>query len=458
MSVLIEPEIGGWGAARHLPSRLRRLRRSARGAVTIWMVFWSVAFLLLGGVAVDGAKAWRIRAALQAAADAASHAGAMALPAGDVAAARSAAIARAEEILPPAEFGTVLTEADVEIGRWDSETRTLLADGTPDTVRVRVARTGAGGNAEPTMLLRLGGIMGWDVAVSSTARATGGPNDDEDSCWRNGLIARGVVDSQSNNVYRKVCIHGQAGVKVSSNSSFSDNTVVSMPDLALFQMPASGFSTNAGLEDALQEAERDPWIVDYVDEMIYHIRDNSSTIWIPNQLFNPRNAAPGATYWVYCTGSGGTMTIPQNITLTDTVILTNCAVRFRKSVVLINTLIGTTGDRMAGADGAMVAEDGDTTITGTSELRLGMPDGCTPGGGARLLIDGDFKNPAKLRINGSQIIASGDVDIAAQGESIEGLSVYAGGDIDITSNNYFALCDQVDFDLPAVETRISLVQ
>ena len=437
---------------------LRRLRRAVRGGVTVWMVFWSVAFLLLGGIAVDGAKAWRMRTALQAVADASSHAGAMLLPAGDLDAVARAAIDRATALMPPERFGTVLRAEDVEIGRWDNAAQTLLlSDPAPDTVRVRLSRTEAGGNPEPTMMLRLGGMLGWDVSVSSTARARG-ESKEPDSCWRNGLIARGVVDSQSNNVYRKVCIHGEAGVKVSSNSSFSDNTVVSMPDLGLLQLPASGFDSNVGLAESLQTAERDPWIVDYVDEMIYAIRDNSPTVWVPNGLFDPRSAAAGAVYWVYCVGSGGTLDIPPDTTLRDTTILTNCAIRFRKSVVLINTLIGTTGDRMGGADGAVVAVDDTTTVSGTQELRLGLKDGCTPGGGARLLIDGDFKNPAKLRINGSQIIASGDVDIAAQGESIEGLSVYAGGDIDITSNNFFALCDQVDFDLPAVEIRISLVE
>ena len=447
-------------AARRRGRAWRRLRRSTRGAITAWMLLWTVGFLMLGGVAVDGAKAWRMRAALQAVADASAHAGSMMLGPGGEAAAKAAALTRAEMLLPPDTYGNVLRSEDVEVGRWDPETRNLLADGVPDTVRVTLRRSGAGGNAEPTVLLKLAGLMSWDVSASSAARNGGEAGEGgTDSCWENGLIARGVVDIQSNNVLRKLCVHGQQGVSVNNNNVFDAQTIVSMPDPEMLTMPSSGFSHNPGLREALRTADRDPWIVDHIDDIIYGIRDAAaSVIWIDNAVFDITDAVSGPVYWVYCTGNGGTMTVPPGTVLEDLVVLTNCAINFRRTVTLINTLIGTTGDRIADAEAAVEAvEDATTTVTGGQELYLGLPDNCAPGGGSRLLIDGDFKNPAQLRVNGSQIIASGDIEVSAQGESIEGISFIAGGDIDLTSNNVFGLCDQVDFRLPVAARKVSLV-
>lgn len=447
-------------AARRRGRAWRRLRRSARGAITAWMLVWTVGFLMLGGVAVDGAKAWRMHAALQAVADASAHAGSMMLGPGGAPAARAAALTRAEMLLPPATYGRVLRPEDVEVGRWDPQTRRLRADGVPDTVRVTLHRSGAGGNAEPTVLLKLAGLMSWDVSASAAARNGGEAGDGgTDSCWENGLIARGIVDIQSNNVLRKLCIHGQQGVTVNNNNLFEAETIVSMPDPDMLKMPGSGFGHNPGLKEALRTADRDPWIVDHIDDVIYGIRDAApSVIWIDNNAFDVTAAAPGSVHWVHCTGDGGTLSVPMGSVLEDLVVLTNCAIRFHRTVTLINTLIGTTGDRIADAAAAVEAVVGDTTtVTGAQLLHLGLPDNCAPGGGSRLLIDGDFRNPAQLRVNGSQIIASGDIEVAAQGESIEGISFIAGGDIDLTSNNVFGLCDQVDFRLPVAARKVSLV-
>ncbi|MGM0586633.1 MAG: pilus assembly protein TadG-related protein [Pseudomonadota bacterium] len=448
------------------PSRRRRaLARDERGAVTIWMVFWTIGFLLLGGVALDAANAWRVRAALQAAADATAHAAALTLRTEGERAARDRAQAYAREILPADAYGDVLKSADIEFGIWDAESRALVDAKNPDTVRVTLRRSDTNDNAEPTYLLRLAGLMDWDVSASSAAKGVSAPGGgdlggDENACWRNGLVARGVVDVQSNNVLRNLCVHGEQGVSVNNGNDWTENVTVSMPDLALLDTPSSDIDyQNPGLSDSLLEAENDPYIVDHVDEMIYSIIDQNAerVIRIDNALFEPDDATPGWIYWVYCVGNGGTMTVPKDSVLRDVTILTNCAIRFKKSVTLVNTLLGTTGDRIEeGQEAAeavdssttVVVEDETTTTYGSNELRLGLADGCDAGGGARLLIDGDFRNPAKLRVNGSQIIASGDVEVAAQGESIDGVSVLAGGNIDLSSNNTFGACLDTDFDVP----------
>lgn len=462
------PEKDGPMTHTHDSCRRRRagaLARDERGAVTIWMVFWTIGFLLLGGVAVDAANAWRVRAALQAAADATAHAAALTLRTEGERAARDRAHAYAREVLPADAYGDVLKSADIDFGIWDADSRTLVDAKNPDTVRVTLRRSGSNGNAEPTYLLRLAGLMDWDVSATSAAKSVSppgaeDPGGDENACWRNGLVARGVVDVQSNNIMRNLCVHGEQGVSVNNDNDWTENVTVSMPDLALLDTPSNDIDQkNPGLKDALLEAENDPYIVDHVDEMIYSIIEQNSerVVRIDNAIFEIDDTSPGWVYWVYCVGDGGTLTIPQDSVLRDVAILTNCAIRFKKSVTLVNTLLGTTGDRIEeGQEAAeavdssttVVVEDETTTTYGSNELRLGLADGCDAGGGARLLIDGDFRNPAKLRINGSQIIASGDVEVAAQGESIDGISVLAGGNIDLSSNNEFGGCLDTDFDVP----------
>jgi Flp pilus assembly protein TadG len=446
----------------------RDLARDARGAVTIWMVAWSVAFLLLGGLAVDGANAWRTRAALQAVADATAQAAAVKLQESGEEVARAHAVAVASDLMPTSAYGSVLKSADVKIGAWDTVTGGIVANAAqPDAVRVTLRRADANKNPEPAYFLRLAGFTDWDVAASSTARIAPGDTTGTQPCWRHGLVARNVIDISSNNEFYNICLHAENYVNVQNNNIWGNPVAVSMPDLNLLQLPSSDIdSHNPGLRDALLEAENDPWIVDYVDEMIYSIRDNNSTIWIDNDLFDITSASPGVVYWVYCLGSGGVLQVPKDTVLEDMVVLTNCAIRFKKSVALVNTLMGTTGDYIEpGAEAAEAIDsstevivDDTTLISGSNELVLGKPDGCTAGGGARLLIDGDFHNPAKLRVHGSQIIATGSVEVAAQVDAINGISVLAGHNIEVTSNSIFANCDQTDFPVPTSQVAVSMVE
>jgi hypothetical protein len=442
--------------------------RDESGAATVWMAFWAAAFLMLGGVAVDSASAWRARAALQAVADATAHAAAVRLQRDGEEAAVQEALTYAGELLPVDAYGEVLNRDDVQIGAWDADSGQLVASAAPDAVRVTLRRSDANGNPEPTYLLRLAGHFGWDIAASATARSADGGGGSGDPCWRQGLIARGIVNISSNNTFRNLCVHAEEYVDVQNQNEWLEDMTVSMPDLTQLRLPSSDMDEkNPGLAAALLEASNDPWVVDYVDEMIYAIRDANPAVWIDNALFDPADAQPGVVYWVYCVGDGGVMTVDKDTVLRDVAILTNCAIKFKKSVVLINTLMGTTGDRIEpGADGVeavdstttVVVDDSTTTIYGANELHVGLDDDCAPGGGSRLLIDGDFHNPAKLRVYGSQIIATGDVEIAAGGDAVDGISVLAGGDIEITSNSTFGFCTEQDFTVPSTTTAVSMVE
>lgn len=415
-----------------------RLAKNEAGGATLWMTFWMIAFMMIGGVAVDTAKAWRMEVMLRATADAAAHAAVIDLVTEGETAARETALAFAADMLPAADFGAVLAPEDIEFGRWDPEIRVFSAAESPDSVRVTLRRGGANGNGEPTTLLRLVGQTEWDIFVTSVARIVSGPPapPDTDPCWLSGLVSRQVVRARSNNLFSDVCIHGELGVSFRNNNEFGGETLVTMPTLDLLDLPGSGFTRNVGLADRLAVDSNDPWIVDHIDDMIQEMRVDANAVEAPASSFDPSTLAQGVTYWFEC-ASDGVLTIPQNAVLDGLVILTNCAIEFRKDVVLIDTTIGTTGDR-AGAG---------HTVHTPSGLNIGAPDGCTPGGGSRLLIDGTFHSAAKLRMNGSQIIASGAVKLAAQARGLDGFSVLSGEDIDVTSNNGFGGCRQVDFSI-----------
>jgi hypothetical protein len=415
----------------------RRLARDESGGATIWMLFWTFGFLMLGGVAVDTAKAWRMEVMLRAAADAAAHAAVIDLVTSGQDAARDTAIGYTEAMLPRDRYGEVLKPGDVEFGAWDPVARRFEPADEPNSVRVTLRRSEANGNGEPTTLLRLVGHFDWDLDAQSVARIVmGTPEQPEtNDCWNNGMISRQFVRTRSNNVFSDVCIHGETGVGFRNNNDFVRATLVSMPNLGMLDLPGSGFKRNWGLEDRLTERENDPWIVDYVDEMIEELRVDGMAVEMTVGEFDLSAIEPGVTYWIEC-GSSGTLTIPKDAVLEDMILLTDCAVDFSQGVVLIDTTIGTTGDA-ASASGH--------TVSTPAGLMLGIDDDCTPGGGARLLIDGTFHSAAKLRMNGSQIIASGSVKLAAQARGLDGFSVLAGGDIDVTSNNGFGACHQVDF-------------
>jgi Flp pilus assembly protein TadG len=148
--------------------RLCRFWRDERGAGTVFMVAMLPAFLVIAGLAIDAANAFRTRAILQGAADAASLAATLALP--DTNAATAAAVNYAQMNLP--NSGAVLAAADVESGHWDAATHTFTKGAVPlNSVRVTTRMTAAGGNALPTTFLNLIGVDHWDISTQAVSVA-----------------------------------------------------------------------------------------------------------------------------------------------------------------------------------------------------------------------------------------------------------------------------------------------
>ena len=96
--------------------------------MAVMMAFGMCAMLGAAALAVDYAQALTARQFLSNAATAAALAAASRLP--DIEAARETALEYVEKNLPREKYGTVLRAEDIDVGTWDSETRTFTsADG-----------------------------------------------------------------------------------------------------------------------------------------------------------------------------------------------------------------------------------------------------------------------------------------------------------------------------------------
>jgi Flp pilus assembly protein TadG len=419
--------------------------RDESGVVTTWALGWTIAFLIIGGLTIDAGNAWRMRVMLQATADAAALAGAIELSMVSDEDARVEAIRVAGLNLPEG----VLVDADISSGKWDMDDRTLDGAATlKDAVQVVTRRSSTTENPLPTYVLKLIGIGTWNVETRAVAQRF------VPGCIRSGLIARGRVEVSSNNDFLNgICVHGQGGVKISSNNYFDESVQVTMPDLGLLQLPNSGFETNEGLANALGEDWIDPKIVDHVNEIVSALGNPASSrqpsyvdpaqaaIAMNRTAFNNASSfTPGRVYVVTCPSN---QQIDADVSLDQVVIVTNCRVNVAGGTSFVNSIIAS-------------SSTSSNAFTGNSASRLGADDDCTPGGGAVFITAGSMHFAGNMQIYGSQLIAAGDIGVAAQEDGIEGVSMQTGGDINLTSLSSFGLCND-DADLTLFEDYYRLV-
>lgn len=130
------------------------LARNRKGAIAMIAAMAAPAMIGTAALAIDFGSWYYAQGKLQAAADSAALAGLQVIerPAEVPDIARSYA---ANNV--PADYGTVVTAADVVVGIWNPDTRTFTPGSTPDTnaVRVTAVRSGARGNQVNTILAHM---------------------------------------------------------------------------------------------------------------------------------------------------------------------------------------------------------------------------------------------------------------------------------------------------------------
>ena len=414
-----------------LTNLVQRWKNDERGGVAIFGLYIFMTILIMAGLAIDMSHLVNDRTKLQIAADTAAHAALYNRDTKSADESKLAALAIANAAMPSVRYGDVLTLQDIHFGSFDFETQSFTVnENSRNAVLVTTNQLAARANPVSSFLLQLIGFAHWDVSVDSvfvTYRPT---------CLREGFVADGIVDIQSNNEFWSgFCIHSNDHVELNSNNTFEAGTIVSMPDEEDLVLPNSGFNTNDGLEAALREGSFEMRLVHKLPTIISKLA-NADEKYIPESInrFEIRHLnenkigsgqlEPGYIYIASC--SGGTLTI-DNFTVSNVVLLTACAVSFSKGAIIEDSIIATTNT-------------GDRSFYAPSDLQIGKDDSCSDGGGSRLLTMGGMKFAANLAVFGSQLVATNDIEFAARAEGIEGASMIAGGLISGTSNMSMGFC------------------
>jgi hypothetical protein len=438
------------------------------GAMTGAGLIFITMFLAIGGLAVDMSNAISQRTQLQMTADATAHAAlytrnyTLNATAGE---ARTAALAIGDVNMPQSFYGPVLNASDIEFGYWDAATRSFRVDeSSREAVRVRTHRDEAGENPVGTFLLKFAGFDAFEVRTDSIFE-TYVPD-----CLREGFVAEQMVDIQSNNTYRNgFCIHSNDVVSMNNNNYFEEGTVVSMPDSSRLDMPPSGTTSNEGLMQALRYGAMQIRLINALslvpaapfstgsqamwsfiqlatqDGQLDYLTGTPRTITIVNGRPAPSGASSDAVQagrdlldrngavalrsnavnYVYCSSGSTQLQIRQ--LLTNVVVITNCQIAFGSGGALENALFATLNTSRS-------------SISGSSDTRIGRMDDCAPGGGAQLVSLGGMNFASGISIHGGQLLALQEISFAANGDGLRGTSIISGDTVSGTSNMQMGLC------------------
>ena len=413
--------------------------RDETGSASVAGLMFTVVFATLGAVAVDITNLYAARTHLQVAADQAAHAALYNRNYMDADTAKTRALDVVLATLPSDRYGAALTEENIEFGYYSRVTGFFTVDeASNQAVRVRTSFLEERTNAVSTYLFKLVGYDSFDVATQAIYTTY------RPACMREGFVAEDYVDIQSNNGFTSgFCIHSNTYVSLNSNNYFEPGTVVSMPDLQNLDLPKSGFETNEGLRAALRQSQMNIRILDRIDGIIARFQRPTSDLIgrdipdIPAYITNlvpvrlnsrtitSETLVPGFIYHLSC--SGKSVTINANTPLRGVVVVAPCEIKFANNSTVEDAIIIST-------------DTGDNSINSPSGLQLGRNDNCAEGGGVQVITKGGMNFASDLSMYGSQLIAEGDIEFAANANGIQGASIISAATINGTSNMDMGFC------------------
>jgi len=464
-----------------LSKSFHKFLRDESGGYTIWSLIWFSLYVAMGGLAVDMTDAYRNQTMLQSTADASALAGVMSLP--DETDAVAQALVYAADNMDPSLNGNVLKAEEVFTGNWNFDTRQFTDNGTPlNAVRVITRRDDANGNPLATNFLRILGLWGlpmdrWNISVEAVA--TRYVPDCLDR--RNSLVAGNRVDLTSNNTIIDTCIHGQNliedpghdyAVEIQNNGTLGEGTEISMPDAndmidrpticsneGLCQpgvvtegdiMPADAFAVYDTIAAML-----DPTATDYLPADMYSVDADTLELVMPTYVnidFNDIDTcpacvlipsagsdktyeysavmAPGTVYVVTCTNPMDMLILPDPLVqpvLSNVAILSACRIKGQSNMIIEGSVLASS----AVGNGSKPYQK--ATISFPSGVQFGRLDGCAPGGGVGIFSGASVHISAAGRIDGLQIVARGDIELAA-GQTADDVTLEAGHNIKFTAN------------------------
>lgn len=408
------------------------------GSMSVLSVFMVLISLTVGALSYDIHRLMVERTRLQNAVDTAAHAALYTREDESAHEAITLAVATTDSDSKAWKWRQPISAHDIEYGYWDNDTRTFTADsGSKDAVFVKGYRVKSRYNEISTVLLTLVGIDEVELAAEAVYETY------YPACMTEGLVAEGVVDLQSNNtVVSGFCIHSNSHVSVNQNNYFEPGTVVQMPDISEIDLPRSGFKKNDGLEQALRNGSFRVRAVNMIDDILTGL-ENMDSDYLPDYVSGsnaielsttsvlPSDFTYGRAHKIDCP-SGGTLVFGKG-DYSGFSLWTSCKVKFNQGTTLQDVTIGTTDS------------DADS-FSAPSTLVVGLDDNCADGGGASLVTLGGFQSAADLHMYGSQVLAKGDIEFAANADGIEGTSMISAGEISATSNSDFGYCDHGGMD------------
>ncbi|RYG93373.1 hypothetical protein EU803_03440 [Loktanella sp. IMCC34160] len=409
--------------------------------MAIFGLYIFMAMAIMAGVAIDTSNLFTARTQLQITADMAAHAALYTRDTEDAATARLAALEVVEATMPQSRYGIVLTAEDIQFGYYDRDSDTFTVDNdSRDAVLVTSTRLSEKANPVSSFLLQFAGLSNWDIGVQSVFTTF------RPACFREGFVADGVVDLQSNNAYTNgFCIHSNSHVSLNSNNTFEAGTVVSMPNTTDLELPTSGWETNEGLDAALRSGAYRLRIINKLYDIIDGLA-NMDPEYLPDYIdatqppvsvrvrngrgLSMADLTPNRVNIVGC-HSNGVLTLNNGqsgtMTINNVVILAACELKLDQSLIIEDAIIATTNPYIK-------------SITASSNVQIGRNDNCASGGSAQILSLGGMEFSSGLSIFGSQLLAEKDIVFTANADGIQGASIVSGGVVSGTSNMNMGFC------------------
>lgn len=414
------------------------------GAIGVYGLILFATIGMIVGLSMDVANAYKVRSELQVAADVAGHTALVyRIPKGKDTAIQMA-VDNANYNLTASGAQSAIKATDVVYGRWDADAKVFTPDAnSTSAVMVTARRNKDRANSVGTFVLSLVGLKSWDVSAASVTETY------RPSCLREGFVAEKEVDIQSNNGFENgFCMHSNQSISINQNNYFEAGTIVSLPDLNDLDIAASGFKKNDGLLEALRESFYNIRVINRITTIIDALKSGdlvtlrqmtagdpgSSMAYITNSApitvnacnLTMSNLTEGRIHIIKCN-----TTVKPSGNFKKVAIVTTAPIQFASGTVFEDAVIATSStDAMSfkGPSG------------NNNKVTFGKDDDCAAGGGVQLVTKGGAHFAAGLNMYGSQVLAAGAINFAANADGIEGVSLVSADTVSGTSNMKMGYC------------------
>lgn len=460
----------------------RRFLADEAGNGTAFSLMTCLMLALVGGLSVDGANGWRHQQLLQLSADAAAHAGAVALASGSSAEqARSAAIAAVEFNVPSAIYGNVFEDVatDVVALNYDPVTNIASSTGKKNAVAVFLHRTALSNNPVSTLMLNLVSLVipGSDRSTFEVNGASVATVTKTQACnSTDGIYAQDQVNFTSSNSFGPgYCIHSQSDIWMPQQNTFLASSGLSMPDLVdcgnKCEDAANPGAEAAAFERNLLIPDLGGFILATRDAFLDTLANSSqkaeffqykgleasalpaleaqgiataglvtgAVVTLTESRFESLTDVPrGLVYEVTCSagGNGGNARLTFDTMageIRDVAIVTNCVLEFDPGVNVIGSLLLTTRDKTT------------ASITAGSGAFVGDPSGgCDVDERTTIMSLGKMSVPADFIGSNLSIIVDEDIHLSATSSSTtlthSGISLLSSTEIHVAAGHTFNSC------------------